>query len=351
MTPFFVIFLLLALFSLADIVHIRKEQRLVLLLLGGLVLIGFAGLRYGDHDYIPYQMIFNDAQGFNLQANDDVGFSFLNALLGLIWNDPLIVFLTVALLSVSINLKCFEDYGRYALVALLFYFVHNYVLKEMIQIRAGLACAIGLWNVRNMQKGRYTKFLLFQLLAMSLHLGSIMFLIAWLVKQLKITRKGWIYILIGCFCIGMVYPFGAILKALPGVDFLARVQTYSEWGEYAESLGILTNMATLKQLFMSVVLLYFYNQIKPEIKFFDILMAMYFASTCWLMVWNDFAIVGARMATFLSIGEPILMSGLLYTVTPRSRPALMVGLVAVALVFLLINMQGKILPYQFYPTL
>lgn len=350
MAPYFAIFALLAVCSFIDVSNVRKEQRNFVIFGLCVILIFFAGLRYGDHDYVAYQLIFAEAQQWDLGASPDLGYTLLNGILGQVWNDPLIVFLTVAALSVSLNAECFNEYGKYALVALLFYFVHNYALKEMIQIRAGLACAVGLWNIRNMRKGRYGRFWLWQLIAMLIHLGAVMFLLAWLIKQLNWSKRTWMFVLAGCFVVGTVYPFGAILKSLPGMSVLERVQTYTQWDEYAESLGILTNMATLKQLFICGAMLFFYDLIKGHVKYFDLLMAMYFASTCWLMVWNDFAIVGARMATFLSVGEPILIAGLLYTVTERSRPVMLGALIVVAFLFLWVNMQGKILPYQFYPS-
>lgn len=349
MVPYFVIFILLSLFAFTDIFDVRKKQRIFLYILAGIILIFFAALRYGDQDYIPYQEIFVEAQNWNLDASADIGYSFLNSLVGLIWNDPLAVFFLVAGVSVSVNMKCFAEYSSYAFIALLFYFVHNYLLKETIQIRAGLACAIGLYNIRNLAEGKSKKYWFWQIIAMLIHLGSVMFFITWILKKLNFSYRTWIWILGICFTIGMVYPLGAILKSLPEFRILARVQTYSQWGEYAEAIGILSNLATLKQIFVSIVLLLFYNKLKGEIKYFDILTIMYFSSTCWLMVWNDFAIVGARMATFLSIGEPIFLSGFIVLVTPKSRPWLFYILVIVALVFLLVNVKGKLFPYQFYP--
>lgn len=338
-------------FAFSDLINVRKEQRFLMLLITSVILIIFAGLRYGDHDYLPYQLIFEESQSWNFEAGNDVGYSLLNSVLSLIWNDPLIVFITVATISVSLNIKSYGDYGKYVFIAILFYFVHNYALKEMIQIRAGLACAIGLYNVRNLTKGRYGKFWLLQFVAMTIHLGSVMFLIAWALKQFNFSRKTWIYIFVTCFVIGMIYPFGAIIKSLPSIEILARVQTYSQWGEYAESIGILTNMATIKQLFISILILVFYDSFNAKIKYFDSLAFMYFASTCWLMVWNDFAIVGARLATFLSIGEPIIMSSIIILVTPNSRKIVLILFILMALLFLLTNMNGKILPYIFYPTI
>lgn len=351
MAPYFIIFAILSMFAFSDLINVRKEQRFLMLLITSVILIIFAGLRYGDHDYLPYQLIFEESQSWNFEAGNDVGYSLLNSVLSLIWNDPLIVFITVATISVSLNIKSYGDYGKYVFIAILFYFVHNYALKEMIQIRSGLACAIGLYNVRNLSKGRYGKFWLLQFIAMTIHLGSVMFLIAWVLKQFNFSRKTWIYIFVTCFVIGMIYPFGAIIKSLPGIEILARVQTYSQWGEYAESIGILTNMATIKQLFISILILVFYDSFNAKIKYFDLLAFMYFASTCWLMVWNDFAIVGARLATFLSIGEPIIMSSIIILVTPNSRKIVLILFILMALLFLLTNMNGKILPYIFYPTI
>lgn len=348
MYPFLVIFGCITIFSFIDTVNIKWKIKNIILFMLALMLIIFAALRYGGRDYAEYELFFYNSANWDFSKNSDIGFVILNKFLSNIWYNPLIIFLTIAILSVSLNVKCFNDYGKFAIIALLFYFVHNYLLKEMIQIRSGLSCAIGLYNIRNLSKGNYVKFWLFEFLAITLHLGAIILILGWLLKRFSITRQQWIFLLILCFLIGMIYPFGSLLKNFPYFDSLSRIQIYSYDEEQGRSLGILDNPATLKQLFLCGILLFFYNKFR-DVKYFTILTSMYIASTCWLMLWNDFAIVGARLATYLSVGEPILISGILSLFSSRYRPLLLLGLIAIAFLFLYTNLIGKSLSYQLNP--
>jgi hypothetical protein len=297
-------------------------------------------------DYGNYVDMFHSARAGNINASPDMGYTLLNMLVGLFFSNSVAIFLVVAFLAVRLTLKCYKEYSHYVFLAVLFYFVHAYFSREMMQIRAGLALAICLYNVRNLQKGRMPKFLGWQLVAASIHLVAIFFVLIPLLKKINFSTRTWVILLAVCFVVGTFVPMGDLMRMLPENKFTIRALSYIGW-DYDVKLGVLSNMATLKQLALSAVWLARFNTIKEKVRYGDILMVGYLFSTCWLMLFNDFAIVAARIATVWSVGEPILISSLLFLFTPCSRLVTTVMLVAVALVFLIYNLSKGAIEYKF----
>ena len=73
------------------------------------------------------------------------------------------------------------------------------------------------------------------------------------------------------------------------------------------------------------------------------------------MVWNDFAIMAGRMATFLSVTEVLIIPQSLLLVKRSSQP--IVASVLISLAFMILYLNGNyymsdvpgLLPYRFAP--
>jgi hypothetical protein len=337
MLALFCIFFLFAPLAIMDTAKIESQLRCALLIATTILLIFIAGFRSGLPDYDTYVEMFNNIQIGNVKASVDVGYTIFNMLIGSIFDSSIALFLLIAFLSVVINVRCYGEYVRYVFLAILFYYAHSYFLKELIQIRAGLACAICLYNVRNISKDKKITFVLFQLLASSIHLASLVFLVVPIVSALNIKIHTWYIIIFVSLVIGIMSPLGHIIKALPTIEYLSRIQVYTKWDEFATSLGILRNITTVKQFIISFLALHFSSLLDKKIKYFHALLTAYLVSTCWLILWNDFAILAARVATFLSVGEPIFIAALLYLMPKYLRPVASIVLTGIALLILYLN--------------
>lgn len=345
MLPYYILLITLSFFALLDFKNLSLKSRIILLYVSGIILVLFAGLNIGAPDRENYIDMFLQ----NGEGSVDFGFTILCKILSVFFDNPIYYFLTVASIAVSLNLLSFKRYSPYFLLCILFYFVHIYVLKEMIQIRAGLAGALCLFSFQYLKENQYQKYWLIMLLAISFHLASVIFCIMYFVEKKNITLEKLLKLMAICFIIGSIYPFGKLIKSLPGLEFLSRVQTYSSWGEYGESLGILTNLATVKLIIVSLLAIYFKEQASVDVKCYDKILKAYILSACWLMLWNDFAIVGARVATFLSVGEPILLASLISSFKPSSR--LIAAIVFILMAYIMLEMNiapSKVEPYIFY---
>jgi hypothetical protein len=310
------------------------------------MLVLFAGLRSGFPDYHEYVNIFNNARKGNVGASYDIGYTILNMLVGSIFDNPIFIFLLVAFLAVIMNIKCYKNYCRYVFLAILFYYVHSYFLKELIQIRAGLACAICLYNVRNINKEKKLNFILFQVFAASIHMASLIFFIVPMISAINIRIRIWYMIIFIVLIIGTTSPLGHIVKLLQETKYLSRIQVYARWDEHAKALGVFRNLTTVKQLIISVSMIYFAPLLDKKIKYFRVMLFAYLSSTCWLILWNDFAILAARGATFLSVGEPIFVASLLYLVPKYLRPVAAILLICIALLILYLNLGRNLGQYK-----
>lgn len=350
MAVYYILYFFLAAFSFLEALSVKRRQRLFVLIALWLCLTLFAGLRCDNADWEAYYEGYVDIAKGGSTGFADLGFNLLCRILSLFSIPPIGMFLFVAGAATALNLNSFKRYSPYFLIAVLYYFVHMYVLKEMIQIRAGLASALCLYSIRFLAERKSKPFWGIWLLALSIHMSAVVWLLVWIVSERQFTVKALKRILSLCLLIGMFYPFGRLLKMFAGgIDERLSAYIAYEDAEFAAEMGIFTNMNTLKSLAVAVVLLFFYDRLKTVSRYFAPLCSAYIAGVCWLMLFNDFAIIGARMSSILLCVEPVLISFLVTLLSKNSRWIFVVILVLLTLAMLTMNMApDKVTPYQFY---
>ena len=350
MVIYYVIFSFLAISAVGESLTVKRSQRLLTLGLIWLTLSLFAGLRYDNPDWENYTIMYDQIATGNGFGSLDIGFNLLCKLLSTISTSPVLMFLTVAVLSTGFNLESFKKYSPYFLICVLYYFVHLYVLKDMIQIRAGLASGICLFSIRFLEQKRYRKFLFVWLIAITMHMSAVVWGLVLALHLLKWSRKTLAFALTLCLLIGLVYPLGQVIKIIAGgID--ERLDAYISYGDggYAAELGVFTNMATIKSLLVAGSLLIFYKRLEQINGYFRTLSYAYMAGVCWLLLFNDFAIIGARMSNILFSVEPVLISYLVFLFSKRSRWIVALLLIAITFLMFTLNIDpDKVVPYQFY---
>lgn len=357
MIPFLVVFFILAVFAFVDISDFTGREKNWLW--GGLVVLLslFAGLRYNSPDYRNYRFMFETLADPHIVHADvvgvasDPGYLLLNKIVASFTSSYWVLFLVVAALSVCVNLSSYKKYTPYVFTAILFYFVHTYVGREMMQIRAGLACAVCLYSVRFIIDRKKWHFLAAVLVAASFHLVAICFLGSYVLCRVDIPYKVWKYILVGCIAVGCLYPLGRVIKMIPAMEMLERVQTYNSWDEYNGDLGVFTNPTVLKELFVLGICMRFSGALS-RFRGFKVFFDLYAFSLCWLILFHDYSIFAARIATLFSITEVILCSYFYGFVAPRSRVACCCGLILFAFLILGLNLYtDRFFDYRLIPEL
>lgn len=359
MTPYFVIFGLLAVFSLLDILDGGKELKLRVFFFFFCVFFLFAAFRSGDQDYQNYVMAFKEVVYVNVLDADTMegmglyymepGFRILNKLLSYVTSNPFWVIATAAFIALALNFKCYLKYSPYILMTLLLYFCHTFLLREMIQIRSGIACAVCLSAIPFVEKKQWGAFLLAVALAGTFHTISWAFLIVYPFYWLRLNRKVLTGLLGVCLVVAFVCPFGKMLSLLPPFPLFDKIMIYMHSADYNQTLGVFTNPVTLKLLAVVGVGLYFYEQLCSCSKHFRILFNMLFIGTCWMLVFNDFSIVAARVATLFTTSEVIIVPMFFWLLRDNFFHKLVYWCVLCCYAFatLFLNLYvGNVLPYQ-----
>lgn len=339
--------------SFCDSVPIKLGQKKVLFCLVFLALALFAGLRINLPDYDAYSLFFKLLNNKTVVNNeddlaivaDDKGYILINKLIGLFTNNPIVLFLVMAFLGVGINLSCYKKYTPYFFTAILFYYVHTYIGRELMQIRAGVACALCLYSIRYIVSNKIFYFIGIILLASTLHLAALTFLFSYFLCHLNWGIKSLSYFIFISLVIGIFMPLGRFLKSLPYMEGLERIQNYSDWEGFNQTLGVFSNPTVLKQLIITAVCLKFYDRLHQTVYAFHVLLVIYVFALCWLVVWNDFGIVAARIATFFSIGEVLLVASFYHIFSSKKMYTLVVGLAS--FMFLTLNLIKGSLNYHF----
>lgn len=348
MSVYYIFIAVLSSLCFLNLFKIKPKQKFIIYTIAAVSLCLFAGLRGYDPDYDIYFNMYHEIGTNTGIGSADIGFNTLVKFLTFFSSSPLLMFITVATLSVCLNLNSFRRYTPYAFVCLLLYFVHNYALKEMIQIRAGLAAAICMYSFRFLIKDESKKTILLWLIALTVHFSALIFILPIIAYRYQPTRTQILKFVLACLIIGTLYPLGAVLKNAVGVS--DRLDEYIAYGDggYASSLGIWTNANTIKCFLIFLMLCLFYSRIERHQVYFRPLIYSYTIGLGWLMCFNDFAIVGARMSNLLLSVEPVLLTYPL-VIMKRSTQLIYVGcLIVMAIMIFQFNIApDKIVPYQF----
>ena len=352
MIPFYVILGILIACSFFDIIKIPPNFHLWLIVVLTSLLIGFAGFRYDNPDWQNYWGMYKESFGGEFAVSPDLGFNILIFLVSSVGYFPILMFFTVAVISVSLNVYVFQKYTSFVFSCLLLYFVHNYVLKDMIQIRAGLACAVCLYSLYFLRTDREKQFFIVWLLAVTIHFSTVVFGLVYIVYKIKPSSKFLFYSVLICIVIGTVYPFGQIVKSTVGLSsFDDRIEDYVAYGDvgFAQALGIWTNPNTVKCLIIFLLCFFFYEKLDANYQYFRPLFYSYSAGLCWLLCFNDFSIIAARISNIFLCGEPILLTYPFCLFSKKSRVFYLIGIIIISSIIFYMNISpDKIVPYKFY---
>lgn len=348
MIHFYLIYILLLLFSLLDRVKVIAYQKNAVFNIIYWILILFAGLRKENADWRQYCEIFEAAiKGDSSGLTADPLFNGLCWSLGMISSSPLILFLTVAYISVTLNLNSFKKYTPFFFTAILCYYSHMYLNKEMIQIRVGLASGICIFSIRYLLQDKMKKYYLLLLLAFCIHLTTIVWVLLPILYQKNIQKTTLLAFVLFSLIIGIYYPLGNIVKVF-GYALNARLDSYINYGSegYAASLGVFSNINIIKTLFLFLLFYIKYDLFKKIFPFFYPMFISYSIGLCWMLLFNDFSIIGARVSNVLLSVEPIMIT---YFYVIINRNVCWFAFCFFSFILMLQNFgEDKTVPYIFY---
>lgn len=345
---FIVLISFLVFFRLSKIVKFYFFSFLVI------VLILFSGLRTESNDYDGYREIFNQVPTlFNLSinwfisksVNVEYGFIILSSFVKIFSNNIVLFMLIVSTLSLFLNSYVIWKTSPYVFLSLLLYFSHNFILKETIQIRQGLASAIILYAFYKHINKRLVNFLI--ILAGSIQASAFLVFIPIYFSYKKLSNKVYlltfVFFLVFTFLYSGRHLFEGVLN-LFGLP--SSISGYLGWEEHDFKIGFFSPIL-IKQLFIFLILLYNRNKLQERYSHFNILLNFYFFSSIWYIYFNDFAIIAGRVSNLFSIGEVLLIPMVISICASRYRFYLYFSVIILAAVTLYLDLSsGLVFEYK-----
>lgn len=356
MLPYYLIFTILAVFSLTDNVKKIKNLKFFLFFISVTLLIFFAGLRSPevDPDYYNYleqfvaipsleQWMLGEYKYSFSETRMEPAFLAYASFIKLFTDNHTWVFVGISLLSVGIASYNYYKFSPYMFLTLLLFFVHTYLYRDMIQVRAAIAASIALFLIPQLYYHKYGKAFVTIILASFFHVAALSLFIIYLLSFVKLTRKKIIIGVILSLILGYIGISHIIIQVLPNLGYVTQKIIHYSKSQYAESLGVF-NITNVKNLIILLIPLFFWKKLEKKVPYFNVFIIFIFTATTWRILFSDFGIVAGRVATFFSIVEVLLVPSFILIFKQKIIPHIII--ILYALITLYLNTELKINPYS-----
>ncbi len=320
---YYIVFLILSALALLSMVTNRtlKFSCLVFASFILILLSGFreAGVGLDDFNYISlFTNIHNYLDFSEGKVNYDYkhirmepGFVMLNALLRYISEHYMLLFLVVSTISVSLNSYNFYKYTKYPVLAFIIYYAHNFLHKDITQLRAGIASAIILLAVDSVEKKRFYTTLKYILIAFSFHMSALVAFAPFVLRSFKLSRKRILILIFLAVLASLFTSMGNTIAAFIlnsfNIEPIAyKIESYILDPIYNYKLGFF-NLTTIKSLFLTLMVLFLWHRF-TTLPYFTSIFSFYLSGVIIRLLLSDFAILSARLSNILFSVEPILIT-------------------------------------------
>lgn len=272
------------------------------------------GIDNDSNNYVGY---------FYWRGDDSVELSFvmISAILQKIADEPQLLFITYALLSIPFKAYVLTKLTDMWFLALAVWLSRYMILQDMTQIRVAVSTAIFLYSLLFLDQGRKDKYLLCCLAATFFHYSAVvMFPLAFLGN--KDLGKKWLIAL-------YVLPIAGYLLSSLHINFLNlipipyvqdKVQVY-EMARDEGFMGMdeinLFNPMYLLRLALYYLLLWKYDVVKEHSKYLPLLLKIFAFSYVAYTMLSFIPVFAYRISEFYGITELLLMPLVVYTVKPE----------------------------------
>ncbi|WP_051941665.1 EpsG family protein [Maribacter forsetii] len=294
---------------------IRKYFNLIFIIFSFLFLLSLITFR-GDikndtEVYIAY--FYDSADSINsllknfVYSRHEPGYLTVEFLNKKIINNHVFHFFVIGCMSLIFIFKSLKNYTTYFYLGLSLYFLRFFFLRDLNQIRAGVALAIVLYSIKFISKRDVLPFYLLILMAASFHKTALLiipfyYINNYIIKN-SISNKKLILALILSFCISFIK-----IKQIIGELIIKYVPSSASYvSGYLSESGNLFSLIVLYQVIVFLTFMLFENQLKNRQPHYYTIRNMLLVSLLLLFIFNDFAILSSRLSTLFATVEIIIL--------------------------------------------
>ncbi|WP_077521790.1 EpsG family protein [Metapseudomonas resinovorans] len=325
MLPFYLTFACISVLSLFDFAAGLRAYKIFcfwFMVLFLVLLASFRSVGVGSDDQ-AYMAIFSSVPsllecegvfcGYKYsEYNVEFGFFWLLSLLSVFGTAQYWLFAPIAFLSVYLNLKSIRSFSPYVGASSLIYFSHFFLAKEMNAIRVGLASAILFYAAFLLTRRRYFFAFLLFLMAGSIHISSIFFLIpvaVYLIApgRLVLVSSAFFLLLFSWF-----FDLKVFFNHFSDLGFVGdKIQLYLSAEAYSYALPVFDIVNSRNLLIVFTGLLY-WDRLSSRYEWFNVSFYFFYSATFFRIVCGDFAILAGRGYSTISMFEYVLIPFLVF---------------------------------------
>jgi EpsG family len=216
---YFILFFIFSSLGILDLAKIRKKYKAGLFISLVLLLIILGGIRWKTGtDWGTYYDFFKQNSSYNdfHSGQFEVGYAIINFLIKSLTNNYTVFLIILSFLIISIKSVYIYEHTEYILIALLLYFA--YFFGDIFFVRQSLALSLTLYSTNFIIKRQKIKFLITVLIASTIHISALFFLIAYFVYHLRVSNLVLLLFLFVCILLSIVnfdvVLFKLILKVI-----------------------------------------------------------------------------------------------------------------------------------------
>ncbi|HHI2490347.1 TPA: O75 family O-antigen polymerase [Escherichia coli] len=277
------------------------------------LMVLISGLRMNDSDYIEYRKMYNEVPilcDFSLASirdiHGEVGYLFLSSIFKTLCLPFQLFLFFIAFLSLLLTYFSFRKICLIPILSLVFYLSHAFIVRDLIQIRAGLAVSISLYSIIKFKGNK--SIITGVLFASLIHSGALIIALCYpFFKKKYITLKMMLFLFLVSIIFSYLNGLNLSIQLLSQYSLLpTAISNYVGWEEYDYRVSIFTNPVFIKGVFLIVLMhKYVLSDIKNEK--IIVLYNLYVLGVLAMVALSGMAILSGRLSSFLTLGESILI--------------------------------------------
>lgn len=185
MVIYYIIFVILALFSAFEVYGLRQYESRIFFTLFSLALFVLSFVRWETGtDWYSYLEYFNSLSEWGTEGEFEWGFTRINEFVKIIFDNYTVLLFVLGLILFAFQRSAILKLSPYPITSLLF--LWSTTFANVFFVRQSIATVILFFSIQYIQKRKLLKFLLVIGFAMLFHRTSLVFILAWWVYPLKI---------------------------------------------------------------------------------------------------------------------------------------------------------------------
>lgn len=317
MNIYFIILFITSLLAMAEVLlkfdKTNKYPSFTLLFwVLAVVLILFAGLRRIGADFENYELIYDVLAGDNSWLDWRVitlepGFKFLIMLLKS--TNFQVSLIICAILGVLLKAKFITKYSPYPLLSLVIYFTSLFIIKEMGQIRHGIALGIILWSFDALIRKQKRKFLVLMFIAVMFHWSAFCVIPLYFIGNRKFPSYFYVVAMVIIFFMilfNLTSVISSVMSIVPIEAITAKADSYlSGDSDFAERLGI--NSTFIFLVIIMSLMLFYRERLTVKYPYFDLLLNIYILGIFYFGFFNAISEFALRLNVYFRMMDIIIL--------------------------------------------